>query len=552
MRLYPVIFVMLFTFRLLSADVPKPVIINAVVDQYRPFPFDSQRLIGLLATRIRANREGFLESTAAPVSPEAISEFLDIASNAYDYGRDPGLKILLDKTAGAIFSNTHALPAPELLPGLLSYYRITGAPLALSLSRRIADDLISRKQEADAAGIIESFIVLFRYTGDSGYIEAAKGTSNRWLSDHLRDTLTPDPVSLAPKLRLFAALIDMYRTTGDESYLQPAVSFWRNLDEKYIDLTGTVRFSTADKAPASACITVAWMQLTLELLRITGQPLYASALERTIYNQLFAGQDPKTGQVCPAVLLEGTKNWSGDREGCAWEQARGATMIPAVAWGRYGKGISINLYSGGRATVRLRRRGTIQLYSEASFPESGQILLHVEPDHNIQFPLRLRVPEWTSSFVAEFAGSRLMGKPGQYLTITRQWTRGDTVKIQIDLTGQIIAGAGEHASEIALKRGPQLLALGTTLNPGLKDLSRATVLVTGAVPSLTPKERILPANWVSDQAYAVEGEYDGKPQQFTLIPFADALHYRVWLRRSERSPTASLQSALSLSSARNQ
>ncbi len=541
MRLKPVLFAVPLSVSLLWPAAPQPVIINAVVDQYRPLPFENEKLIGLFAARMRANSEGFLEKIPGHPTPETAGQFLEAAANAYDYRHDPDLKVLLDRTATSIFSVPQAGNAPDVLPGLLAYYRVTGQPQALSRSRQIADLFLSKKSAVRNGSMVEPLVVLFRYTGESRYLEAAKSLANRSLGDNAQSGATDDQASLARRLQLSAALVDLYRLTGDEIYLHPALAEWRSLQSKYVSLTGAVDFPADASSPASACSTVAWIQLTLELFRITGAPNYISELERTIYNQLLAGQDPRTGQVFSSVPLNGRKTLSSDVKACDWDQVRAITLLPALFWGRYGNGISINLYTGGRATVRLRRRGTVQIYSEASFPESGHILLHIEPDHNLQFPLRLRVPDWTSSFMVEFAGSRLAGKPGQYLTIAREWKRGDTVKIEIDLTRQIIAGSGNHAGEIALKRGPQVMALGATLNPGIKDLSQAALITSGGAPSLMPTEGALLSNWVSDQAYTVEGEYSREPQRFTMVPFADALNYRVFLRRSDRSPSAALQ-----------
>ena len=41
----------------------------------------------------------------------------------------------------------------------------------------------------------------------------------------------------------------------------------------------------------------------------------------------------------------------------------------------------------------------------------------------------------------------------------------------------------------------------------------------------------LPATWIGKQAYRMEGLVAGKPRDLTLVPFADARTYRVWLLR---------------------
>ena len=41
------------------------------------------------------------------------------------------------------------------------------------------------------------------------------------------------------------------------------------------------------------CATVTWLQLTWQLLRLTGEAQYAEQLEHTVYNALLGAQDPR-------------------------------------------------------------------------------------------------------------------------------------------------------------------------------------------------------------------------------------------------------------------
>jgi hypothetical protein len=51
---------------------------------------------------------------------------------------------------------------------------------------------------------------------------------------------------------------------------------------------------------------------------------------------------------------------------------------------------------------------------------------------------------------------------------------------------------------------------------------------------------MFPSTWMADQAYFVDGEYNKEPARLTLVPFADAITYRVFLNRSERASSAAL------------
>ncbi len=551
------------------ADPPQPVIINAVTDTYRPLAFDQQKLTGVLAERMRANREGYLEpinvkflATASPnragqdesaSSEEQAGAFLDAAANTYEYSHDQNLKAVMDRVAKALLatqaangdagihavevgaSNTNNWTRRSDLLGLLAYYRVTATEAALTAAKKIGDLLVNtygkdRAEPADqsAAILLEPLVYLYRYTGEGRYLDLCKTIAGTWTQSK---EARVDPSY--ENLSTLQGLVELYRITGDEAYFRPALATWRDIRANELTLTGAISSNAkAGSNGCDACVTAAWMQLTLNLLRITGGAQYGEQLERTTYNQLFAAQDVRNGNIFSAVPLDGSKKIGSNGDPCAPSEARGVSWVPSAVWGRYGNGIAVVLYSPGRATFRLRRRGTIQLYEEATYPETGEILLHVEPSHNIQFPLRLRVPTWTSSFIADIDGSHLIGKPGEFLTIAREWKRGDTVKIAINMSVNVVPGAPAQGEEIAIQRGPQVLALGKTLNPELKDLTAAFPVSTDpAELKMTTAETRLPVSWSGDQAYSIPGEYKGQRQRLILVPFADAVDYRVWLKR---------------------
>ena len=546
--------------------------VNAVTDRYRPLSFDQEKLTGLLAKRMRANSEGYLEHvddfTFVPSAKglagaqeagfvQQPGRVLEAIANAYQYHRDEHLRIVMQRVEKLVIASQAADHATENqllahkyeLLGLIAYYRLTGDETALVAAKKIADLLLRsfphdsgrHSRYRGATPLIEPLVALYSFTEENRYLELARSAADAWL----QDSETHGDPSLE-NLSALQGLVDLYRITGDESYFRPIPSAWLEVRNRWLSLTGSP-MSNGEGFPAGesnsagdACATLSWIQLTLNLLRVTGETQYAEQLEHTIYNQLFAGQDANTGAVLMPAPLDGSKERAPASDACLSSEAQGVALIPSAVWGSYGNGIAVLMYNAGRATFQLsHRRGTVQLYSEATFTESGDMWLHVEPVHNIRFPLRLRVPEWTSHFTVDIQGSHLIGKPGDYLTINREWKRGDTVKISMDMTVRVINGSPTAADQIALQRGPQVLALARAFNPQLKDLADAAITAADASqPKLVPAAAKLPSNWTGDQAYAVAGEYQGRPQDLILVPFADAKHYRVWLRRPSASSGA--------------
>ncbi len=569
------------------ASPPQPVVPNAVPDRFRPLPFDNQKLAGVLVNRLRANQEGFLEHVDASfllqpfeaktkgesesvMQGEFAGRFLQAASNAYEYNHDPRLKGLMDKVRVQLlsfqakngyfgsFSDSERWTADDLLVhkwmllGLLSYWQATGEEDAYTSSQLIGDLLVhtlgekgSRhallaRRDTDnlplrlaALQTVESLTFLYRFTADPSYLDLCKSI----VRDVDVSMALPIPgvkENLSGTLSSLTGLADLYRLTGDKAYLYPALRSWKTLAGNYLLLTGA---PTEDaSSPIDNCTTVAWMQLTLALLRITGETQYGQHLERTIYNQVLSAQDVQTGGIAAEAALAGKKNFSSkllvSNSRRLLSEAEGLALIPQAVWGRYANGVLINMYTAGRATVQLRRKGLIQIYSEGAFPETGELLLHVEPSHNIQFSLSLRVPDWTSSFIVDGAGLHLIGKPGQFVTIDREWRRGDTVRVSLAMDVRVLSNPDEKAGKIALQRGPQILAFSQTLNSQIEDISLLKLLPTTSHRiKLSPMSTALPATWYGDQVYKAEGEYKGKRQSFVLVPFADAINYQIWLRK---------------------
>ena len=162
--------------------------------------------------------------------------------------------------------------------------------------------------------------------------------------------------------------------------------------------------------------------------------------------------------------------------------------------------------------------GEVGIETKTTYPEGGSIALTLHPAKTAKFPLYLRVPAWTASYTATVAGHKYTGTPGQFLTIDREWKAGDQVEVDLDLTVRVVPGAPSYPFGVAVFRGPQVLALEQSRNPKVLDLQAAG-----------PRSMDVKLEPATGPAYRMDGLVAGKPRELTLVPFADALTYRVWL-----------------------
>jgi len=499
---------------------------RGVPDRYRPVPFSQQTLTGLLGHRMQANVEGFLEHIddkgvfAADLRNSA-GLFLDAAANAYDYSHDHELKSVMDRLAQRLLAQSasqNASPYANDLLGLLSYYRVTHNPDALSAARDVGQLVLARSGSSDsdatqAVSFLEPMAYLYRQTHNVRILEFCK---------HVASLGNQNSLSALP------GLVELYRITADRAYLATVLNRWQKTRDQELNIAGGI-----DSSDNDLCSTASWLQLNVDLLRVTGDARYAAEIEKTTYNQLLAAQDPATGKILQSVPLAGRKTPTTGPVAHAACESRAIAMIPALAWGRYGRGVAVVLYSAGRATVRVGHRDTVQLYSETAFPENGSIALHLEPSHPIRFSLFLRVPEWAKDFRVDVDGIHQVGRPGEFLNLSHEWAHAETVNISIDMPLTVLTAKQPSTNQVALQRGPQLLAIEQKLNPEIADLSKVTLSGDTAALKLSPVDKV-PSDWFGNQVYEMPAYMDKSPIQVRLAPLSDATAYRVWIALTEQ------------------
>jgi hypothetical protein len=500
---------------------------------------------------------------------EHAGKFLNAAANTWEYTHDARLKTLMDRVA-------HELMAAQLpdgylgtytddrrwtswdvwvhkydLIGLLSYYRVTGDEGALRASRKIGDLLVrtfgDKPGQRDiiqagthvgmaATSVLEPMVMLYRYTGSRPYLDFCYYLTRAWEQPNgphiISSLMTNGSVFRTANAKAYemlsnlVGLADLYRITGETRFLSPLRIAWDDIVSRRLYISGTAssheHFKDNDLLPADqgddvgeGCVTVTWMQLNWQLLRLTGEARFGEELERSIFNQLLAAQNPRNGDICYFTPLNGRKKGTPGINCCVSSEPRGISLIPQTAWGERDGGVAIVQYVPGHVWTAIA-----SIKSSTSFPSDGHVALTVTPSGRTNFPVFLRVPSWTGHFAATVSGKRYDGHPGEFLAIDRTWKAGDRIEIDMEMTVQLLSGGVSYPGSIAIQRGPQILALEAELNPGHPNPAAAL--------NLRDASAQLPASWPSRSAFAVDGQGGAA---LILVPFADAQDYRVWLEK---------------------
>jgi len=386
------------------------------------------------------------------------------------------------------------------LLGLIADYDRTHDPAALAAARRETDVLIAelgpgKTDIADvgewnglpASSVLEPVVLLYERTGEEKYLAFAEHIVACWSAPSKRLPTgmrlveaalagkNPDQMC-APKayemMSCFEGLCELYRATGKREYLEAAVKLADGIFREETTLVGVgtsseVWFSGAKQQtgvvekPMETCVTVTWMKLCDQLMRLTGDVRYADELEKNLYNGLLGAMMPDgqwwayfdglMGVRVPSYVQHADVGLSC----CVVNGPRGLMLTPFWAFMQSADGPVVNLYAPGSAQV-----GTVKLEINGDYPVSDRVEIRVLPARTGEFTLSLRIPAWSERTELKVNGQPLAVTPG-YAKIRRTWRAGDRVTITFDLRAKVV----ELNGQVALQRGPVVLSLDNRLTP---------------------------------------------------------------------------------------
>ena len=316
-------------------------------------------------------------------------------------------------------------------------------------------------------------------------------------------------------LSCFEGLMEFYRATGNTHWKEAELNFYKNVLETETAIIGTGgglgshnlgpapteqwNGSTCaqihpDRGGLETCGTVTWMKYCQQLLRLTGNPLIADEIERTMYNALLGSIKPDGSWIDYHSQLTGTRNTKvnylvsvGDEElsCCVFNVPYATAMIPFTAVMNSPTGPVINLYIPGTMHVPLQGGREVVLKTSTGFPVSDSVQINVELKRAESFTLRIRIPAWSEKTTLKVNGEDVMIKPGSFAGITRKWKQGDQILLVLDQRCRLVKPpcthnpAEEHFQ--ALMRGPIVLARDKRLKEDIHEAMSINVNNDGTV-----------------------------------------------------------------------
>jgi DUF1680 family protein len=534
-------------------------------------------------------------------------KWIQSAIASYNYNHDPEMLKILEKAVNGLLATQmpsgyigNYIDSARLqqwdiwgtkytLLGLLAYYDLTGDKAALKGSCRLADNLLSLVGPGKAnivktgnyrgmpsSSILEPMVHLFRRTGDKRYLDFAKYIVEQWETPDGPKLITmalggipvsqrfPHPAvwwsfdngqKAYEMMSCYEGLLELYRITVDPSYLKAVEAAVKNIIESEINISGSgsafecfyngAKFQTEPTYHTmETCVTMTWMKLCFNLLRLTGNPVYADQIEKSTYNALLASLKDDGSQIAKYSPLGGIRHAGEQQCGmnincCNANGPRAFMMLPQFAVMGSSNEVYINMYGKLESVVPVNLKNKVAINLASDYPVTGNIEINVNPEKPESFMIAFRIPEWSKNTIMTINGNVVSDLvPGTYKKVNRLWNKSDKVFLKLDMTGKLITLNGYQA----ILRGPVVMARDARFGDGFIYESAEVVEKNGIVDLLPSADK--PDNvWMSFTASLILGtdlERDFRnPSQVNFCDFASAgntwgedSRYRVWIPKT--------------------
>lgn len=474
------------------------------------------------------------------------------------------------------------------LLGLLDYYDVTNDKNTLAAASKLADNLLSdlsargdtivtkgNHRGMAASSVLEPLCLLYNRTKNNKYLEAAEKIVAQWetpVGPQLISKASVDVASRFPNpgsekwfgplqgqkayemMSCYEGLLELYRITGNPVYRNAVEKTWQNILDTEINAAGSGSaiecWFGGKQVQANAiykyqetCVTVTWIKLSQQLLRLTGESKYGDAIEIAYYNALLGAMSPDGrhwAQYTPLTgrRMEGEEHCNMGLNCCIASGPRGLFTLPHTTLMKAKNGVSLNFFVDGIYESTTPKKQKVTLIQETSYPKNGNVVAKINIAKPESFELAIRIPGWSAATTLKVNGNEVAGvKAGENQKIVRTWKSGDMVEIGFDMNTRLQT-IGKNPTSVSFMRGPILFARDTRL--GGPEL-------TAVLKPVKPKEKGFALTDTSSGKKDVWIEVTGlfapesypetreKPIQLVLCDYAsagngpDASYFLVWM-----------------------
>ena len=344
---------------------------------------------------------------------------------------------------------------------------------------------------------------LYKITGNANYLAMAKyfveetgrGTDGHHLSEYSQDHM---PILKQDEIKghavragyLYSGVADVAALTNDAAYFDALTRIWNNMASKKLYITGGIGSRAQgegfgpnyelhnQQAYCETCAAIANVYWNERMFLATGDAKYIDVLERALYNGVISGVSLSGNKFFYDNPLES----SGQHERQAWfgcaccpgNITRFVASVPGYTYAVLGNDLFVNLYCQSTANIDVQKNN-VELKQVSEYPWDGKVAITVNPAKSTAFALKLRIPGWAENSPVPtdlYAFADKLTTPVQvlvngkavattkdkgYISINRQWKKGDRVELALPMPVRRIQASDKVADDrgkMAIERGP--------------------------------------------------------------------------------------------------
>lgn len=398
----------------------------------------------------------------------------------------------------------------HMIEAAIAHYRATGKKNFLDVAVKFADHLdetfgpnkrhwVPGHQEIELA-----LVKLYHETNEKKYLdlsywlleERGKGHfMDNWNNSKRNAEYSQDDVPVTEIKDVKGhAVRAMYQYTGMADvaaekklpeYVEALERVWESVVHRNMYVTGGIGSTRKNEgfthdydlpnktAYCETCASIGMVFWNSRMNLLTGNSKYVDVLERSLYNG-----------VLPGVSLEGDLFFyvnplesDGDHHRKRWYgtaccPSNIARFIPSIGSYVYLTGdneLIVNLFLGNESEFELK--GTkVKVQQETNYPWDGIVKLNVDPSSDLEFKIKMRIPEWCKSYQV-YLNDKEISNPDEsngYVMISKVWNSEDEITLNLDMPVELVSADSrviENIGKKAVQRGPLVYCIEQTDNP---------------------------------------------------------------------------------------
>ncbi len=362
-----------------------------------------------------------------------------------------------------------------MLQGAIAYYRGTGDRKLLDAGIRFVNDfLIPNYGPAPKKPIVSGhpeiemgLIELYRITGDKRQLDLAgyilQGDTRISCRSAGRFTCSAERRLLrGPRCKGTRCAPCTPAAAPPTITWRPAIpAYWKTLNTLWDDMTTTKMYVTGGvgsrsegeafgdayelpnvRAYGESCAAIGNMMWNWRMLAVTGDAkVYRCHRARAIQRNQFRDVARRHALLLSQSAGVRSFHWRQDsqplvRRHLLSAESRAHLRVAARIFLQHQRdGIYVHLYDNSELNWHLENGVGLKVAQKTNYPWDGDVEITVTPAQAAEFTFYLRIPGWADhAQVAVNAKSIAGATPGEYFPIRRQWSPGDVIQLQMEVS----------------------------------------------------------------------------------------------------------------------